>query len=188
MTPVVAVAACLALALCLLDLVLTLGVVRRLRSHTDLISQLSGQLPDASGRRPYSILAEGETAKPFETVATTGEPLSRNGLAGRTLVGAFTSHCSACEERLPGFVDAATSFPGGRGQVIAVVLGTENDAEPYRERLEPVALVIVEPPSGGPIGEALGLSSFPAFAVLDGSGTVVGTGLELIGPTVSAGV
>jgi len=179
MMPVVAVVAFLALAVCLLDLVLTLGVIRRLRQHTDLISQLSGQLPDASGRRPYSILGEGTTAGPFEAVATTGEPLSSDALSGETLVGAFTPHCSACEERLPGFIDSATTFPGGRGQVIAVVLGSPEEAQPYRERLEPVARVVVEPPLGGAIGAALELESFPAFAVLDESGAVVVTGVEL---------
>ncbi|MCP9968107.1 hypothetical protein LUX57_25555 [Actinomadura madurae] len=39
--PFVAALALLALAVCLLDLVLTLGVVRRLRHHTELISNLS---------------------------------------------------------------------------------------------------------------------------------------------------
>ena len=63
--------AVLALAVCLLDLVLTLGVIRRLRQHTDLISQLSGELPDASGRLPYTILAERRTVGPFEAVEST---------------------------------------------------------------------------------------------------------------------
>ncbi|MCP9951336.1 hypothetical protein LUX33_24865 [Actinomadura madurae] len=52
--PFVAALALLALAVCLLDLVLTLGVVRRLRHHTELISNLS-----SGGRRPYAILDEG---------------------------------------------------------------------------------------------------------------------------------
>jgi hypothetical protein len=187
MMPVVAAAAFLALAACLLDLVLTLGVIRRLRQHTDLISQLSGQVPDSSGRLPYSFLAEGRSAGPFDTVATTGERLSRDRLSGHTLVGAFTPHCSACEERLPGFVDAAKSFPGGREQVIAVVLGSEGDVQPYRERLEPVARLVVEPPLGGAIGAALELDSFPAFGVLDQSGSVVGSGVQLIRSSATAG-
>lgn len=43
MMPVVAAVAFLALMTCLLDLVITLGVVRRLRQHTDSISQLLGR-------------------------------------------------------------------------------------------------------------------------------------------------
>src|SRR5262245_52970288 len=115
MMSVVAAVAFLALAVCLLDLVLTLGVVRRLRRHTELISNLS-----SGGWQPGAILADGKTAGPFEAVATTGEPVSRDRLSGRTLVGAFAPTCTACEEKLPAFVDFATAFSGGRDQVIAV--------------------------------------------------------------------
>ncbi len=183
MMPVVAALAFLALAVCLLDLVLTLGVVRRLRQHTELISNLS-----TGGRQPYAILADGDTAGPFETVATTGEPVSRDRLSGRTLVGSFTPHCSACEVKLPAFVDFAKSFPGGRDQVIAVIVAPENEAETYREQLEPVARVVIESPMTGEIGKALALDSFPAFGVLDQSGTVVGNGVELNQSTAPAGV
>lgn len=189
MMPVVAAVAVLALAVCLLDLVLTLGVIRRLRQHTELISTMSGQVAYlSSGRRPHAILAEGETAGPFEAVATTGEPVSRDGLPDWTLVGAFTPHCSACEEKLPAFVDHAKTYPGGRDQVIAVVVGSESEAETYRKQLEPVARVIIEPPMTGAVGMALALTSFPAFGVLDQSATVVSSGVDLNQPAVAAGV
>jgi thiol-disulfide isomerase/thioredoxin len=183
MMPVVAALAFLALAVCLLDLVLTLGVIRRLRQHTELISKLS-----SGGRRPSAMLAEGETAGPFEAVATTGESLSRDRLSGETLVGAFAPHCSACEEKLPAFVEFATTFPGGREQVIAVVVGPENEAETYREQLEPVARVVIEPPMTGEMDTALALNAFPAFGVLDQSGTVVSSDVELTQSTATAGV
>lgn len=174
MMPFVAALAFLALAVCLLDLLLTLGVVRRLRQHTELISNLS-----SGGRRPYAILEEGKTAGPFEAVATTGEPVSRDRLSGLTLVGALAPGCSACEEKLPAFVDFARTFSGGRDQVIAVVVGSEDEAETYREQLEPVARVVIEPPMTGEIGTALALGSFPAFGILDQSATVVTSGMEL---------
>jgi hypothetical protein len=178
MMMLVAVLASLALAVCLLGLVLILGVIGRLRQHAELISQLSEQIAKGSGRRPYTILGEGRTAGQFEAVTTTGEALSRDRLSGRTLVGAFMPHCPACEEKLPTFVDSAKTFPGGREQVIAVVVGPENEAETYRGQLEPVARVVVEAPMTGAIGTALALDSFPAFCILDPSGTVVASGLE----------
>ncbi|GAA0581574.1 TlpA family protein disulfide reductase [Actinomadura livida] len=182
MMPIVAALALLALAVCLLDLVFTLGVIRRLRHHTELISTLSGAMPSG-------MLAEGETAGPFEAVATTGEPVSRGRLSGRTLVGVFTPRCPACEEKLPAFVESAATFPGGRDQVIAVVVGeSEDDTAPYRERLEPVARVVTEPPMTGEISSALEVNGFPSFGVLDQSGTVVGTGLEPARPAATAGV
>ena len=184
MMPAVAALAFLALAVCLLDLVLTLGVVRRLRHHGELISTL----PSGGGRPSHAFLAEGETAGPFTTVATTGEPVSRDGLSGQTLVGAFLVNCPACEENLPAFADHAKAYPGGRDQVIAVVVGPEDEAHDYRARLEPVARVVLESPGPGELGTALELTSFPAFGVLDPSGTVVTSGLDLPRPTVTAGV
>jgi thiol-disulfide isomerase/thioredoxin len=183
MLPVVAALALLALAVCLLDLVLTLGVIGRLRQLTELISTLP-----SGGRRPDAILAEGETAAPFDAVATTGEPVSRDRLSDRTLVGAFAPHCPACDEKLPAFVDFAKMFPGGRDQVIAVVVGPEDEAEPYCEQLEPVARVVIEPPMTGEVGKALALNSFPAFGVLDHSGTVVSSGVDLNRSTAAARV
>src|SRR5690606_15281359 len=91
-------------AICLLDLVLTVGVIRRLREHSTLISELGG------GRMPVPMLQDGETADAFEAVATTGEVVSRDGLSGNTLVGVFSPDCSACKERLPGFIRLARSF------------------------------------------------------------------------------
>ncbi len=170
----------LALAVCLVDLVLTLGVVRRLREHTELISKLASPAPVA-------MLADGRTVRAFEAVATTGEAVSRDLLSGVTLVGAFAPDCPACTEALPAFVDHAERFPGGRRQVIAVVMADGNDTEAYRADLEPVARVVVEAGPGG-IGEALGITSFPAFGVLDAAGTLVSSGYDLDRLAVPAGV
>jgi thiol-disulfide isomerase/thioredoxin len=178
--PVVAALAFLALAVCLLDLVLTLGVIRRLRLHSELISNSSSEW------RHQAILAEGKSVGPFEAVATTGEPVSRDGLSGRTVVGAFAPHCPACERKLPAFVDFAKTFPGGRDQVIAVVVGSREEADSYREQLEPVARVVIESPGTGEIGTALALDAFPAFGVVDQSGMVVSSGVDLDQSTATA--
>jgi thiol-disulfide isomerase/thioredoxin len=182
MLPAAVALAVLALAVCLLDLVFTLGVIRRLREHTELISNLPS-MPQL-----HAMLAEGEFTGPFEAVASTGEPVTRDRLSGRTLVAAFTPHCHACEEKMPAFVDFAKAFPGGRDQVIAVVAGVGNEADAYRELLEPVARVVVEPPMTGEIGTALAVTGFPVFAVLDESGKVISGGVELDRSTAVSGV
>jgi len=180
MTTVAIALAGLALAVCLVDLLLTVAVIRRLREHTDLISKFSA--PGA-----VAMLTQGQTTKPFEAVATTGETVSRDTLSGLTLVGAFTPQCSACTERLPRFVEYAGQFPGGREQVIAVVMGDEAAAQEYRTALEPVAKVVIEAGPGGVV-EALAVASFPAFGVLDSSGVVVTSALDLDDLSVPAGV
>lgn len=157
--------------ICLLDLLLTFGVIRRLREHTETISTLQ------AASTPPGMLAEGETAGEFEAVTTTGEVISRDTLAGNTLVGVFSPDCPACAERLPGFLRLAAAFRGGRDRVLAVIADMGGDPETYRERLEPVARVVIEPQGTG-INEALRVRAFPSFGVLDGSGTVLASGLD----------
>ncbi|SDQ87270.1 TlpA family protein disulfide reductase [Thermostaphylospora chromogena] len=158
-------------AICLLDLVLTVGVIRRLREHSTLISELGG------GRMPVPMLQDGETADAFEAVATTGEVVSRDGLSGNTLVGVFSPDCSACKERLPGFIRLARSFSGGRDRVVAVVAEMGGDTEFYRRELEPVARVVIEREGTG-INKALHVKAFPAFGILGEAGKVVVSGLD----------
>lgn len=173
MLALVAVVAFLALTVCLFNLVLTLGVIRRLREHTELISNLP-----AGGLESPRMLAEGETVPPFEAVTTTGEVVSRDTLAGgATLVGVFATLCEGCVDRLPSFADLAGRFPGGRAHVLAVVIGAADEAVPFRERLEPVARVVVESHVSG-VSAALGVKGFPVFGLLDGDGTVVGSGID----------
>lgn len=157
-------------ALCVLDLVLTIGVIRRLREHSDLISRPAGD--GAEVMRPA-----GARADAFETATTDGEPVSRNTLVGSTLVGVFSPGCGACAERLPEFVDRAGEFPGGRDRVLAVVVTDENPTEEFTA-LHPVARVVLET-RNGPVSKALGVRGFPAFAVLDDAGLVLSSGTEL---------
>ena len=56
--------------LCLADLLLTFGVIRRLREHTEQLAGLRGQ--DA----PVTGLADGEIPEPFTALSISGERLS----------------------------------------------------------------------------------------------------------------
>ncbi|MBF9130515.1 redoxin family protein [Plantactinospora sp. S1510] len=157
-------------ALCVLDLVLTIGVIRRLREHSDLIARAA--VGGAEVMRPA-----GARADAFEATTTDGELVSRSTLVGSTLVGVFSPGCGACAERLPGFVSRAGEFPGGRDRVLAVVVTDESPTEEFAA-LRPVARVVLET-RNGPVSAALGVHGFPAFAVLDDAGLVLGSGTEL---------
>lgn len=164
------------------DLLLTVGVVRRLRQHTEKLANL----PTMS--TPLAIMiGEGERAEDFAATTTDGEPVSRDLLSGRTLVAVLSPDCSACQERLPEFISRAETFPGGRRQVLAVLAGEPEQVEEYRERLKPVARVVIEPPGDGPVATALKVQGWPAFAVLDADGTVVaGEPERLVGSLAAA--
>src|SRR5687768_11835646 len=104
-----------------LNLFLTVGVIRRLKEHTGKLADLP-----TMGAAPSLMLGEVERVGEFAATTSDGEPVSRDLLSGQTLVGVLSPNCSACEERLPEFVAMAETFPGGRGQVLAIVAG-END-------------------------------------------------------------
>jgi hypothetical protein len=144
------------------DLLLTFGVIRRLREHTELIGS-------GGGRTSAPTMVEpGRSIAPFDTTTTDGAAVSRDGLSGTTLIGVFQVGCAPCTEQLPKFVESAGAFPGGREQVLAVVAAQDrNAAAAYVDELARVATVVHETP-GGPLLTALGVSGFPAFAVADG--------------------
>ena len=83
-------------AICLVDLLLTVGVIRRLRHHADLLSRLPGLgfgLPDGSP------LAIGTRPTDFTATTTAGEPVTPASLGDRTVLAFFMSQCQPCSER-----------------------------------------------------------------------------------------
>lgn len=175
MTPFLIALVVLVGAIVIGDLLLTVAVIRRLRQHTEQLSSLTS----FGGPPGELVLPAGERAGEFAATTTDGEPVSRDLLSGQTLVGVLSAGCGACKERLPEFVSRAATFPGGRGQVLAVLAGAADEVELYREQLAPVARVIIEAPIDGPVAQALGVQAFPAFALLDAEGTVAASGLSL---------
>jgi AhpC/TSA family len=169
-------------AVVVLNLLLTVGIIFRLRQHTEKLANLSA----VGGPASSIMIGVGERAGEFATTTTDGEPVSRDLLSGLTLVGVLTPDCGACKERLPEFIARAETFPGGRGQVLAVLAGEPAQVEPYREQLAPVARVVIERPMEGPVAAALKVQGWPAFGVLDAEGTVVADESELDRPSVGS--
>jgi hypothetical protein len=165
-----------------LNLLLTAGVIRRLRAYDSLPAGRS----DPGRWRvvhtpPRMMRAAGERVGAFHGHTVRGEPIGEEFFArSTTLVGAFTAGCRACEERLPEFAEFAAAFPGGDTQVLALLVGDAGDLADKVRLLEPVATVVVEPDRGGPVGEALGVRAYPALALVDPGGVVraSGAGME----------
>ncbi|MFG1805964.1 hypothetical protein [Streptomyces sp. NPDC049040] len=171
-------------ALCLLDLALTVGVVRRLREHTELL----GRRPAAGSRAPaerLAILPEGEVAADFEAAATDGSTVSRAAIDTPLLVGVFSPTCDTCHEALPGFLDLAARVPGGAAKVLAVVVAGMGDTGPLCAKLEPVSRVVVER-MGGALTSALTIRAFPAFALVGSGGRIMVSGTRLDDVVVTA--
>ncbi|MFC0541843.1 peroxiredoxin family protein [Kutzneria chonburiensis] len=167
--------------LCLFDLVLTLGVLRRLREHEARLEKA----PDYSALDNLaSSLVQGSRPDPFTATTTDGGVVALDDLVDGTVVAFMSPHCKPCVAGLSSFVEHVGVLPEGRRQVIAVLMGEEVEAKPMAARLEPVAQVVVEH-MNGPLAAAFKVTAMPVIFVLSGDGTVAATSYEinqLLGP------
>lgn len=182
--PYLVVAVVLVGAVCVVDLVLSLGVVRRLRTHTELINTIL-----ARGALPEIIAPAGQRIGEFAAVTVDGQAVSNSSLRGQTLVGFFLEDCAGCTKGVPDFAAAAARFPGGRDQVLAVLVVATDEIRiaGYREQLTPVARVVIERQNGA-VASAMKVGGFPAFGVLDEDGRMLTTGSDLVRSPQPAGV
>jgi peroxiredoxin len=155
-------------ALCLLNLVLTFGVIRRLREHTELLTQ---RIVDNAAAPGPIMLEPGATVGDFSVTTTNGVAVSRSDLTGRRLVGFFSPTCAACAENMPTYVAHAQTHPGGRDAVLSVVVGSEAETAQMTRQLETVSRVVRDVEQGE-ISRAFAVDGYPAYGILDGD-TVV---------------
>jgi hypothetical protein len=160
--PYLAAAVALFGLLAAVNLLLTIGVVRRLREQTTELAELRARAPMGGDETSLPV---GATVAPFEVATVDAHTVSLASLGERPLVGFFSPSCKPCNERLPGFVQHAGSRPGGRDNVLAVVAGTLEGSVEYVEQLRAVATVVVEPDQG-PVQKAFGVTGFPSFLLL----------------------
>jgi hypothetical protein len=166
--------------LCLVDLLLTVGVVRRLREHEVKMVAVTSSL---SGPGP-SWLPVGSRPPAFTSATVAGEVLSDHALAdGRAIVAFLQSGCRPCEERLPAFRALMEGKRGAGTRAIAVVVGSPPSSAPLMASLRDIAPVV-----GGKEAEHLArtfaVNAFPTFYALeDGLVTAVGTDVGQVADT-----
>ncbi|WP_175411071.1 hypothetical protein [Streptomyces sp. TRM64462] len=136
-----------------LNLVLMLGVIKRLREHAELIGR-------GAGRGAAPTLDVGEPVGAFTVTTVDGDTVDTDHLAVGALIGFFSPRCRPCREKLPDFVRHAGTVPGGRRRVLAVVVGDEEEAAADVAALEGVARVVREP-EDGPLGTAFRTRAYP---------------------------
>ncbi|GAB2859802.1 hypothetical protein GCM10027176_72510 [Actinoallomurus bryophytorum] len=150
--------------LCLINIALMLGVIRRLNDHSRMLAE---KAPGRAEPAPLGV-PPGERVGDFTVTAVDGEPVSRADLNGSTLIGFLAPGCPSCEAGLPDFISRAEAAAGGRHQVLAIVLGSSPGAGELCDQLRPVARVLTETEEGGPLVTAFGVGALPAFALLSG--------------------
>ncbi|MEV6586998.1 hypothetical protein [Streptomyces acidicola] len=144
--------------LCLLNLVLALGVIRRLREHSEQLAHLNG-----TGAPDHAILPAGAMVGSFTAEAASGIPLTDADLADGTLVAFFSPTCKPCGEKVPGFVAALADRPEEKDRFLAVVVGDAETSAPMLASLASVAPAVREE-EDGPVGTAFAVRAYPASA------------------------
>jgi thiol-disulfide isomerase/thioredoxin len=145
-----------------LNLILTLGILRRLG-----VSPGAGVTARPDSAVEPALPAVGSEPEEFTALTLEGERLAATSLTGTTLVGFFATDCASCKELIPRFMDYAQAMPGGREQVLVVIAGDPVVAAKLGVLLSTVARLIVEP-GEGPVANAFRVRFFPTVCLLDG--------------------
>jgi thiol-disulfide isomerase/thioredoxin len=165
-------------AVTMLNLLLTMAVIRRLRQHDELLA--TGGLPPLAAGEPGPEV--GESIGDFTAVATDGSVLSRADVADAT-VGFFTPDCEPCRRLVPTFKAYAEANPDRRDRTIAVVVGRAADCAQTVRTLTAVSRVVVEPPGVGAMQAAFRISEFPSVVRVTTDLVIRETGAD---PTILA--
>ncbi|MFF5205874.1 TlpA family protein disulfide reductase [Streptosporangium sp. NPDC000396] len=163
----------------IVNLLLTLAVIRRLRDPA----------ATGAGRAAPPDLPElpaGSPVPAFQGQTVSGQTVSAQTTAGSAAVFAFfDTGCSSCKPAVPKLVNFAKKHALPAGQVIAVVGDNDGNAAEYIDALGDTATVIVEETMGN-MARAFSLDSFPAFVIADADGVIVRSGHG--GTTLAAGL
>jgi hypothetical protein len=161
-------------ALGLLNLLLTFGVVRRLREYTVVLETLRAHGGPGRPVLVGDIPAPGAQVGEFTAITVDGEPVSRDSLGGSTAVVFMAAACKECRAQLPELVSWAGSQD--RDRVLVVIDSDGLDTSDLVEPLSPVVRVIVERPDR-PVINAFGVTAFPGSCVVN-DGTVVASAVS----------
>lgn len=160
--------------LSLFNLLLMLGVIRRIREYGAQLAASAGQ--GLHGPPPVSDLVPGQSPAEFSVRIDEGRELS--GPAGLRVVAFFSPLCSVCPERVPPFIDYVSNHAIARDYVLAVIEHNEGLAAPaYVDKLAAVAQVC-SGPDGDTVTQAFKMQGNPAFAVLNSDGVLVAAGYD----------
>src|SRR6266542_3621673 len=151
-------------AVCTVNLILTLALIRRLREQ-------AGGPPGPRQPLPKVIVGIGERPAEFTAATTEGEPIDRDAVAGG-LVGFFSPQCSPCRERVPEFMEYAHHAVVDRTRVVAVLVGRPEEVADLADTLDGIARIVVEPVDG-PLSTAFAVGGLPALCLLDQTSTVL---------------
>jgi hypothetical protein len=145
--------------MCIVNFVLAMGIIKRLREHAEAIS--------SRGTVPSPALEPGAHVGDFATTSVGGLSVTSELITAESTIAFFSPGCGPCKEKLPSFIDYAKRMNGLQQYVIAVIVGEESEAVAFGSTLRTAATVVVEEPEGGSLATACQVKAFPTILVAD---------------------
>ncbi|MFC9974644.1 hypothetical protein ACFVH6_27445 [Spirillospora sp. NPDC127200] len=150
-------------AACLLDLLLSLGVIRRLREHSEILEKLALL---ADGNLP---VARQESISPFLATTVDGQGISPADIPDQALAAFFAADCDSCRAQAPRLAEWAKNQDLDKDQILVVIDAMTADPMAMVEVLAPVANVVIDA-EGTPVTKAFPVSGFPSYCeIRDGA-------------------
>ncbi|MBO3736968.1 TlpA family protein disulfide reductase [Actinoplanes flavus] len=142
-----------------LNLLLTVGVIRRLKDHEQRFTELS-----SDGGAPDAQPSVGTVVPDFTVATTTGGKVTGADLRDGGLIGFFSVGCPPCAEQLPDFVGVLRAMDDTPA-LIVIEAGSAEDAAAFLEVTGDLPVVL---DGGDGLGKAFGVNRFPSMAHLSG--------------------
>ncbi len=154
--PYLAAAVVVVGVLCVLNLLLTVAVIRKLRAPS--AARASTAAADALPQ-PGTIIGG------LDATDVTGRLVDDTWLRGTKLVIVMSATCSACVTQLAGAEAYAGAFPGGRDAVLIAVTGQGGHSAEIISALSGLGRLITGP-SAASVAATFNVSGFPGFVLL----------------------
>ncbi len=152
--------AILAAVLSAVNLLLTIGVIRRLKEHSSLLADGTAATPEMP--RPGTPIAE------FEAQTVDGRAVTLGSLRDGCMVAFFSPGCEACEDVLPALSGHLRATGASPESAVVVIAAELQEALPMVHAFEGTACVIVEPPPRRELRKAFGITAFPTVVTISG--------------------
>ena len=157
----------------LLNLLLTLGVIRKVNNN-----QQSAQ------KVPFTThgLEAGTAAPDFTAETLDGEQVSLATYAGRSIDFHFLSaHCMPCREVLSEILELAPLAANAGVEFVFVMTDEAPQVRAFVEEFQITLPVLVAPRTGNDFATAYKIGGTPNYCLIDGQGRIVSAGHPKIG-------
>jgi hypothetical protein len=154
--PYLAAAVVVVGVLCVLDLLLTVAVIRKLRA---LSAARAATAADGALPQPGTIIGG------LDASDVTGHLVDDTWLRGTKLVILMSATCSACMTQLPSAKAYAGTFPGGRDAVLIAVDGQGGHSAEIVSALDGLGRLVTGP-SAASVAATFNVTGFPGFVLV----------------------